>query len=97
VVAAHPYASRDLYSLGDGIYDLEGLSAIETANGRNQPQEDEPAAVAAQTLGLPAVGGSDCHSRSEVGSCHTIFDRPIATIEDLVKEIRAGRCRPGRL
>jgi predicted metal-dependent phosphoesterase TrpH len=97
VVAAHPYATRDLYALGDGIYDLAGLEAVEVANGRNGPQEDELADTAAERLGLPRVGGSDCHSRREVGRCHTVFENPVTTLVELIREIRAGRCRPARL
>jgi hypothetical protein len=31
---------------------------------------------------------------SFVGICATEFERPIRTIDDLVSELRAGRCRP---
>jgi predicted metal-dependent phosphoesterase TrpH len=96
-VAAHPYRLNDLYPLGEAIYELEGLAAVETANGRNQPEEDRTAEDAARTLGLPRVGGSDCHLAGEVGRCYTVFERPVESMTDLVRELLAGRCRPGRL
>jgi predicted metal-dependent phosphoesterase TrpH len=96
-VPAHPYRVKDLYPLGDGIYELSGIAAVEALNGKNEPAENELAVAAALRLGLPQIGGSDCHTRSEVGTCHTVFDCSLLTLEDLVREIRAGRCRPGEL
>ena len=96
-VAAHPYRLNDLYPLGDAIYDLEGLAAVETANGRNQPEEDRRAEEAARALGLACVGGSDCHTAGEAGRCYTVFERPVESMADLVRELLAGRCRPERL
>jgi predicted metal-dependent phosphoesterase TrpH len=95
-VAAHPFRMNDLYALGDGIYRLGGLGAVETANGANQPKEDELAAAAARALGLPQVGGSDCHDATQVGRCYTLLERPVAAMEDLVRELSAGRCRAVR-
>lgn len=95
-VAAHPFRMNDLYALGDGIYRLAGLAAVETANGANQPDEDRQASEAAESLGLPQVGGSDCHKAHDVGRCCTVFERPVANLADLVREIAAGRCRPAK-
>ncbi|MFW6290057.1 MAG: phosphotransferase, partial [Mariniphaga sp.] len=41
-----------------------------------------------------AIGGTDTHAYSYTGSYPTIFDHPIESVDDLVKEIKAGRCRP---
>ena len=95
-VAAHPFRMNDLYALGDGIYRLGGLAAVETANGANRLEEDDQAAEAARALGLPQVGGSDCHDAAQVGPCYTLFERQIASMDDLVRELSAGRCRAVR-
>jgi predicted metal-dependent phosphoesterase TrpH len=95
-VAAHPYRLNDLYPMGAGIYKLTGLVAVETANGRNQLVEDQRAEEATRALGLPGVGGSDCHAVGDIGKCYTVFERPVCTVADLVRELSAGRCRPER-
>ena len=46
------------------------------------------------TLKFTAIGGTDTHAYSYTGSYPTIFDHPIQTINDLVGELKAGRCRP---
>jgi hypothetical protein len=38
--------------------------------------------------------GSDAHARVDIGRCATGFERPIASIEDLIEELAAGRFRP---
>jgi hypothetical protein len=44
--------------------------------------------------GYAGFGGSDSHLVSFVGICGTELDRDIRTIDDLVEELRGGRCRP---
>ncbi len=41
-----------------------------------------------------AIGGTDTHAYSYAGTYPTIFDHPIDSIDVLVAEIKAGRCRP---
>ena len=42
-------------------------------------------------LGLRGVGGSDSHAPHSVGRCFTRFERPIASVRELVAELKAGR------
>jgi len=46
------------------------------------------------THGYAGFGGSDSHLVSFVGICATEFDTEIRAMDDLVRELRAGRCRP---
>ncbi len=93
-IPAHPFRGRE--SLGDQVlaFDgFDGFDGIETHNGVNGPLQNKPAIEAALKSGLPSVGGSDCHYLHQVGRAFTEFDKPICTMEDLVKEIKAGNCR----
>jgi len=45
-------------------------------------------------MGMPCIGGSDCHGPGKVGRAYTVFDNPVTTLAGLVEEIRQGRCRP---
>ncbi|MBI5251603.1 MAG: PHP domain-containing protein [Desulfomonile tiedjei] len=90
-VPAHPFRGRE--SVGDRVFSLEGFDAIETHNGVNGGAQNKPAIEAALKLGLPSIGGSDCHHIDQVGRAYTVFDNPIRDILDLVAEIKAGNCR----
>lgn len=90
-IPAHPF--RGWESLGEKIFSIPGLDAIETHNGVNDRHQNQPAVEAAWKLGLPATGGSDCHQLFQVGRAYTEFDNPIETMADLIREIKAGACR----
>lgn len=87
---AHPF--REWSSFGKRVFDLEGLDAVETHNGRNTASENHQALMAAQALGLPCIGGSDCHRKDQVGLGYTRFENRVSNMDELVAEIRAGRC-----
>ena len=90
-IPAHPF--RGWESLGDQVFSFDHLDGIETHNGVNVPLQNKPAVEAALKLGLPSVGGSDCHYLHQVGRAFTEFDNPIRTMDDMIKEIK-GRELP---
>lgn len=91
-IPAHPYRGLEYTSFGDFIYQIQGIAAIETHNGNNSWDEDALAQRAAKLLRLPTIGGSDCHEKRNLGRAVTEFPNPISNIDDLIKEIRQGRC-----
>ncbi len=72
---------------------LEGVVAVEALNGGSKKGEDARVKQLMDAHGYAGFGGSDSHLVSFVGICATELDRPIRTIDDLVDELRAGRCR----
>ncbi len=93
-IPAHPF--RGWESIGENVFLYDGFDGIETHNGVNPSEKNAPAIKAAQKLGLPSIGGSDCHTLRQIGRACTEFSNHIENIYDLVTEIKAGRCR-GRL
>jgi predicted metal-dependent phosphoesterase TrpH len=89
-VPAHPF--RGWESLGERVYSLPDFDALETCNGANSSQLNDLAALAAIKLGLPSIGGSDCHSVEQVGRAFTLFGKKIRGMTDLIREIKAGNC-----
>jgi predicted metal-dependent phosphoesterase TrpH len=73
---------------------LEGVIAVEALNGGSKKGEDDRVRELMRQHGYAGFGGSDSHLVSFVGICATEFDAQIRTIDDLVRELRAGRCRP---
>ena len=91
VVPAHPF--RGMISLGDHIQELPHLCALEVINGGNLPEENLWASNLASKMGLSKVGGSDAHFLDELGLGATEFEVEVNTLEELVREIKAGRVR----
>jgi predicted metal-dependent phosphoesterase TrpH len=73
---------------------LEGVVAVEAVNGGSKKGEDERVRALMVRYGYAGFGGSDSHLVSFVGTVATEFDARIRTMDDLVRELRAGRCRP---
>lgn len=73
---------------------LERVVAVEAVNGGSKKGEDERVAALIEAHGYAAFGGSDAHLVSFVGLCATEFERDVRTIDDLVAELKAGRCWP---
>ncbi len=83
------------HSLGEDRAEflLSSVDAIEVRNGGSSPESNQAAEAYARRYGLPGVGGSDAHFLMQLGRCLTVFERDIASEEELVAEIKAGRCR----
>ena len=107
MVAAHPYrrrytdgpaSQRGLYQvmLAKACHDphFSFCDAIETCNGRSTPGESGFAEELGQRLHLAGVAGSDAHRVEDVGCVATEFPRRVGSLEDLIREIKAGRFEP---
>ena len=99
MIAAHPFRC---YSWPGAVMDVEEaaalpvfrwVDAVEVFNGTSLWPEVEFGCAVLGRLGLPGVGGSDAHSPLSVGRCYTEFEREVASVEELVAELRAGRFR----
>ncbi len=90
VIPSHPYRVGN--SLGDVIFKVRGICAVEGYNGSNMHAYNAKAVLAAGSLSLPHTGGSDAHAPVEVGMCYTEFDDEV-TNEDLVHLLKKGNYR----
>ena len=92
-VLAHPYQSP---SARPEEFDFRP-DCVEGANARaalKVKDANQRAAALAMSWGLPAVGGSDAHSRYEVGNARTWVQAETLTLPALREAILAGRCGP---
>jgi predicted metal-dependent phosphoesterase TrpH len=71
----------------------DSLDSLEVCNGSEGALANETAQRLATSFRLPGVGGSDAHSAREVGACATEFENHVGSMEDLLRELRAGRYR----
>ena len=88
VIPTHPYRGGN--SMGDLIFAVPGISAVEGCNGAKMHAMNVKAMEAAGRMNLPFTGGSDAHRPIEVGSCYTMFDHSV-TYENFLPLLMAGR------
>lgn len=92
-VLAHPYEKPGARPRGfDFLPDC-----VECANARagfKVRRANDLAADLAEYWGVPAVGGSDAHSRREVGNAYTEVEAESLTAPALREALLGGRCRP---
>ena len=91
VVAAHPYDKTVERPSGDVIFTLDDLAAIEGLNARRPGASNDLAVEAADHMNLPCTGASGAlPSLDDVGKAATLFRDPVASEQDLVRQLRAG-------
>jgi len=97
-IPSHPFRDSGFGPRLDELLAQVGpaLGAIEAVNGQNTHAQNEQAIIAAEKLGLAAVGGSDAHFTGDDWflTCATELEREVRTVEELCAELRAGRARP---
>ncbi len=95
IIAAHPYKKDIEKPLGDGLFNIHGLTAIETESGFSDNTANMLAYDAAVRLGIQMVGGSATKTDYEnLGAYATIFAGRISTEEELVDKLRNSRYYP---
>ncbi len=87
VVPSHPF--RGINSIGDRLFGLKGLKALEGFNGCNMQLYNNKALEVAKLMGLAFTGGSDAHRPSDTGSCYTLF-RELVDEDNLVRLLKLG-------
>jgi predicted metal-dependent phosphoesterase TrpH len=99
VFVAHPFRSGGNMGLEpEKLRDrFQNLDGIEVLNSNHSVEENAYALSVWKSLDLVGIGGSDAHSIDRVGSFVTRFSRAIRNEEDLMSELRAGRCEPTQL
>ncbi len=91
-VSAHPY--RKGRSTSEQVFSEGWCQIAEFVNGRNSDEENVEAADKLSKYSLVQCGGSDAHSREELGAITTKFTTPIKSIDDFIQALKAGFCIP---
>lgn len=91
VVAVHPYDRTPGTTFSDGIFQLEGLDAVEVANATRSETANRMALDAALRLHLAPVAGTGHRtSPATVGRAATAFPRLVKEQASFVETIRRG-------
>jgi len=95
VVAAHPYKKDIDRPLGDGLFLVEGLTAIEVESGFANSTANALAYEAASRLGIPMTGGSATKENLDnLGLYATLFAGRISNEKELVDKLKNARYYP---
>ncbi len=81
--AGMPRVDRDTTAL---LFDT-----VEVVNGSDGVEQNRAAAAMAGATRFPGLGGSDCHTGSEIGRAATRLPRRVTTEAELVAALREGR------
>lgn len=92
-ISAHPYRENNR-GLGDNLFLVKGLTAIEGYNGSTKDYNNLKAQNTAFKVNLPIVGVSDCHFEEKIGVFATYFEDDINSINDLVNALKNGAMSP---
>lgn len=93
IIQAHPYRTR--YYISNIKLALDHVDAVEVMNLGDADEISRQSYEYAKNLGLPMTAGTDNHSiidRTEVAG--VALEKPIFTVEELIKEIKEGRAIP---
>jgi len=101
MILAHPYRrqlrSSDDFEVAVEQYRNEPIfhlvDTVETHNGRAMERQNRFSQELCRRLSLKGVGGSDAHSKADIPSCATFFQKEISNVEELIAELKAGRFR----
>ena len=92
LVWAHPYRNNRVPK--DHRLQSPLLDAIEIFNSNHTVRANSRSLRDWHRLRFTAIAGTDTHGRSYAGIYPTLFDHPVASVEELAGEIRRGRCHP---
>ncbi len=88
MIASNPYNLKMKHPLGDHIFLLSGLGAIEIRNGSATPLINDFALEASYHLKLPGVGGSDTDKTlATLGKAATLFANEPKDEKELISSI----------
>ncbi len=92
LIWAHPFRSGNVPKEKELLNPM--LDAVEIFSGNHNIKENCLGLSLWHKHKFTAIAGSDTHSEPLAGIFPTQFDHPVENIEDVVREIKKGRCRP---
>ena len=107
MIAAHPYRRRfieepaekpgvreEMLERAGGDEFFQMCQGLEALNGRGLSIQNQFSLDLGGMLSVSMTAGSDAHKVEQIGTVATEFERPVFCLEDLIKELRAGRFHP---
>lgn len=88
--APHPF-DPNRKSLGEELYNLHDIDAIEVINANSNKKYNRLAHRAMKILGKPGLANSDAHTIKKMGTAYTIIEVEEINVGNILKSIRKGR------
>ena len=93
VIAAHPFQKAGRFQENPDLYAY--VDGIETANARacfKNAKANAEALAYAKVHKLLQTGGSDAHSKYEVGNAYTLIEAEECSLQSLKEAVKNGHC-----
>ncbi len=95
LVLAHPHLNLSSANIRHLVE--EGIGGLETVHPKLKPSQSRELEEMAETHGILATGGSDCHGSARGAVCVGSLRVPLETLERIGEAARGiGRCRAAR-
>ena len=88
-VLAHPF--RWVHGVGRRLAAESRVDGLEGRNGKNSELANSRADLLAVRRSIASTGGSDAHEPDRVGRTFTEFPGEVASVDDLLEQIRKGK------
>ncbi len=88
--APHPFDFKRR-SLGDKVFQLNGLDAIEVLNANSSKRANRLALRAAKILNKPGLANSDAHADWQLGKAYTILEVGELSVKEVLNAIKNGK------
>ncbi len=92
IIWAHPFRNNKIPDKNKLLNPL--LDGIEIFSSNYTTAEAARALKTWHEMKFTAIAGTDTHALSYTGTYPTVFDHAFKTINEMVEEIKKGRCRP---
>lgn len=92
-VLAHPFAPQKMTEQEIAALPLDGIECENARSAASSPLHNRKAHALAESLKLPATGGSDAHCDKELGGCITEFDCE-PSLAEMKNALRNGLSKP---
>lgn len=98
LAAAHPYHLKVDHPMGDKIFQLQGLNALEVRNGACSSLVNDFALEASFHLKLTGIAGSNTREElNTLGTAASLFVNEVEDQKELVHALQAGQVWPATL
>ena len=91
--SAHPFRNNQR-GLEEHLAVVQRLAGVEVLNGSTSLEANRTALEYSRKYGIQPLGASDAHDTQQLGKYVTYFPEEPRDLQDFIRILRSGKCRP---
>ena len=91
--SAHPFRNNQR-GLEEHLAVVQRLDGVEVLNGSTSLEANRTALEYSRKYGIQPLGASDAHDTQQLGKYVTYFPEEPRDLQDFIRILRSGKCRP---